>query len=108
MSAEHYINKYPSLDNLLTFAGATALSWMVTWVLLRAKSTLGVDRPDHWRKQHEKPISRLGGLPIFMALTAGFLFMEIRFSGFLARWKPMIISNCLIFAVGFIDDVKPQ
>lgn len=108
MSRLDYMNRYPSLDNLLTFVGAIVLSWGFTWVILRSRGTWGVDQPDSWRKLHEKPISRLGGLPIFIALLAGFLVMEWRFDGFLTRWLPLIISNIIIFAVGFVDDVKPQ
>lgn len=108
MSRQDYMNTYPSLVNLLIFAGAILLSWGVTWLLVRWKRPWGVDQPDEWRKHHEKPLSRVGGLPIFIALMAGFLVMELRFPGFLRRWWPLIISNIIIFAVGFVDDLKPQ
>ncbi len=108
MSEREYMNTYPSLVNLLTFAGAVALSWGVTRLLLRRKSNWGVDHPDEWRKHHHAPISRIGGLPIFIALMAGLLFMELRFEHFLSRWMPVIVTNVIIFAVGFMDDLKPQ
>jgi UDP-GlcNAc:undecaprenyl-phosphate GlcNAc-1-phosphate transferase len=108
MTRHDYMNTYPSLVNLLTFAGAMVMSWGVTWVLLRWKRTWGVDLPDDRRKHHERPVSRVGGLPIFIALVCGFLVTELRFDDFLRRWMPLIISNIIIFAVGFVDDLKPQ
>src|SRR4029078_4947471 len=62
MTRHDYMNTYPSLVNLLTFAGAMVMSWGVTWVLLRWKRTWGVDLPDDRRKHHERPVSRVGGL----------------------------------------------
>ncbi|OAI55365.1 hypothetical protein AYO49_05610 [Verrucomicrobiaceae bacterium SCGC AG-212-N21] len=102
------MNAYPSLVNLAIFAGSIFLSWAVTWSLLRWKGAWGVDRPDGGRKRHDRPIARVGGLPIFIALMTGFLIMELRFHDFMSRWWPLVVSNIIIFAVGFIDDLKPQ
>src|SRR4051812_36537219 len=108
MTRSEYMNTYPSLVNLLTFAGAMVLSWGGTCLLLRWKRTWGVDQPDERRKRHEKPLSRLGGLPIFVALMVGFVVMEVRFPDFLSRWWPLVVTNIIIFAVGIMDDLKPQ
>src|SRR6187431_1077707 len=76
MTRHDYMNTYPSLVNLMTFGGAMVLSWGVTWALVRWKRTWGVDLPDDRRKHHERPVSRVGGLPIFIALVCGFLVTE--------------------------------
>jgi UDP-GlcNAc:undecaprenyl-phosphate GlcNAc-1-phosphate transferase len=108
MSGQEYMNTYPSIANLAIFGGSIFLSWAMTWALLRWKGPWGVDRPDDRRKHHERPISRLGGLPIFIALLTGFFVMELRFPSFMSRWWPLVVTNLIIFAVGFIDDLKPQ
>src|SRR5262245_6008089 len=83
MSGQDYMNTYPSVVNLAIFAGSIFLSWVGTWAVLRWKGSWGVDRPDDRRKRHERPISRLGGLPIFIALMTGFIIMELRFPEFM-------------------------
>jgi UDP-GlcNAc:undecaprenyl-phosphate GlcNAc-1-phosphate transferase len=99
--------RYPSLVNVGILLGSLLLSVVCTWFLIRYPGKWGLDAPDQNRKLHEKPISRLGGLGIFITLCAGFVVMELRFSDFLQRWAPVIISNCIIFAIGFADDLRP-
>ncbi|RBP45332.1 UDP-GlcNAc:undecaprenyl-phosphate GlcNAc-1-phosphate transferase [Roseimicrobium gellanilyticum] len=99
--------RYPSLVNVGILLGALLLSAFCTWLLVRYRGSWGLDTPDQNRKFHEKPIPRLGGLGIFVTLVAGFLVMECRFPSFLERWAPVIISNCIIFAIGFADDIRP-
>lgn len=99
--------RYPSLVNVGILLGSLLLSAICTWSLLRWQGKWGLDAPDENRKKHEKPISRLGGLGIFITLCAGFFIMEMRFSDFLHRWAPVIISNCIMFAIGFADDLRP-
>lgn len=100
--------RYPSLVNLLTFFGAILLSALGTYLLLRRPLKWGVDLPDDRRKSHGKAISRLGGLPIFITLIVGLITMELRFPDFFSRWMPLIVTNVIIFAVGFVDDLRPQ
>ncbi|QIF04500.1 MraY family glycosyltransferase [Roseimicrobium sp. ORNL1] len=99
--------RYPSLVNVAILLGSLLLSTLCTWFLVRYQGRWGVDAPDQNRKLHEKPISRLGGLGIFVTLSAGFLIMELRFPDFLERWAPVVISNCIMFAIGFADDLRP-
>lgn len=98
----------PSTINILTFVGAIALSAVITALVLQKGSRWGMDQPDDRRKRHDAPIPRLGGLPLFITLMAGFVAMEIRFEEFFTRWMPLIVTNVIIFAVGFVDDLKPQ
>ena len=99
--------RYPSLVNVGVLVGSLLLSALCTWLLVRYRSSWGLDTPDQNRKLHDRPVSRLGGLGIFITLCAGFLVMELRFPDFLQRWAPVIISNCIIFAIGFADDIRP-
>lgn len=97
----------PSLINIVVFFSAIALSALGTALVLRQQWRWGMDAPDKKRKQHEKTVSRVGGLPIFLTLSSGFVFMAWRFPQFIENWWPIILTNSLIFAVGFIDDLKP-
>jgi UDP-GlcNAc:undecaprenyl-phosphate GlcNAc-1-phosphate transferase len=99
--------RYPSLVNVCILAGAFLLSTICTWLLVRYRQAWGLDTPDQNRKLHATPVSRVGGLGIFITLCAGFLVMELRFPDFLGRWAPVVISNCIIFAIGFADDLRP-
>ena len=80
---------------------------MATLLLLRHDGHLGRDEPDLHRKQHHRPVSRLGGLGIFATLTIGFVLLGIRLPNFFHAWLPIIIANTLMFSIGFLDDLKP-
>jgi len=96
------------IENIIFFLiGSLVLSTLGTWWVLRWRWRVGLDKPDSHRKSHEIPISRLGGLPIFVTLALGFAALIIRRPDFLGAWLPIILGNCVIFAVGFIDDIKP-
>ena len=92
---------------ILLFLGALGLSALATLLLLRHEGRLGRDEPDQHRKQHQRPVSRLGGLGIFATLTIGFVLLGIRLPNFFQAWLPIIIANTLMFSVGFLDDLKP-
>ena len=100
----------PSMPHMpelvIYFLLALAVSVLATIYILRRKSTVGMDAPDGRRKQHEKPIPRLGGAPIFLALMMGVTFM-LYFGR--VRWQeyaPLLLCNALIFSIGFFDDLK--
>lgn len=78
-----------------------------TWLILQRGGRIGLDEPDARRKLHEKPISRLGGAPIFLAV--GLASLVAGYIGGLGwtRWLPVAVCNALIFSVGFVDDLKP-
>ncbi len=82
------------------------LSVMGVIYIIRRKSTVGLDAPDGRRKNHDKPIPRLGGLPIFLAMVTGVIVMlyfgRVRSSEYL----PLLLCNGLMFSVGFFDDLK--
>ncbi|MCB1227493.1 MAG: undecaprenyl/decaprenyl-phosphate alpha-N-acetylglucosaminyl 1-phosphate transferase [Verrucomicrobiales bacterium] len=91
----------------MLFTGSLLISVLGILLILKRPQLLGVDSPDGYRKQHTKPISRLGGLPIFIALCSGFVVLAIRRPDFLGEWTPVIIGNVIVFGVGFLDDLHP-
>lgn len=101
----HYI-PLPSIHHTTVWGCAFLLSWLITkWILIRHLS-IGIDKPDGIRKMHGIPISRLGGLPIFVTLICGFMHTAWKIPGFLEVWWPLILCNTLIFLIGFLDDLK--
>lgn len=98
----------PSLDMISLLVAAITLSALGTFLIVRRRGSFGLDRPDNRRKSHDAPVPRLGGLPIFLTLLMGFGFAAMRFPNFSERWAAVIAANCLMFFVGFFDDVKPM
>jgi UDP-GlcNAc:undecaprenyl-phosphate GlcNAc-1-phosphate transferase len=89
------------------FAAACVLSVVTTAFILKTQQNIGIDVPDSRRKTHEKPVSRLGGAAIFVALLFG-LAIALQTRGIeWIRWWPLLICNGLVFAIGFLDDLKP-
>lgn len=68
---------------------------------------IGMDDPNATRKRHVQPVSRLGGLPIVMALTLGLVGILAVKDGHALNWSPVLIGSLLIFGLGFWDDLKP-
>jgi UDP-GlcNAc:undecaprenyl-phosphate GlcNAc-1-phosphate transferase len=98
----------PGLRELIAcFLGAALISLSGTLAIIRTPGKTGMDAPDGRRKRHEKPVSRLGGGPIFLALMVGALVLL--WLGFfdLHSLLPVLVSCALMFAVGFIDDLRP-
>lgn len=99
--------RVPSLMMWLVFSGAILVSTIGTWLIIWQKSGLGMDHPDQHRKLHVTAVPRLGGLPVFVALCLGFAFASWWLPDFFAQWWPIILTNLLIFSVGFADDLRP-
>ena len=97
----------PSLINTLVFLCALGICAYGTSVVLKRAGSIGLDEPDERRKSHAQPIARLGGLAIYLTLMAGFAFAALRMPGFLEKWWPVILTNTMLFAVGFADDLRP-
>ena len=55
------------------FGSTLLVAALGVWLIIRRGGTFGLDTPDSRRKFHEKPILRLGGAPIFVALMLGSL-----------------------------------
>jgi UDP-GlcNAc:undecaprenyl-phosphate GlcNAc-1-phosphate transferase len=69
---------------------------------------LGSDAPDLFRKSQSQPISRLGGMPIFLTLFAVLGALRITDNIHGTHFNALMVSNALMFSVGFIDDLSPK
>lgn len=102
-----FLDHLSAFHLIAIFSSALILAASGTLWLVKRRGVIGLDKPDARRKRHEKPIPRLGGLPIFVTLMigigAGISILDVSWS----RWQPVILCNTLIFLVGFADDVKP-
>ncbi|MDB6073726.1 MAG: undecaprenyl/decaprenyl-phosphate alpha-N-acetylglucosaminyl 1-phosphate transferase [Verrucomicrobiaceae bacterium] len=97
----------PSAKLMLVFLAALCLCAALTRLVLSRQKGIGFDAPDGHRKSHEKVISRLGGLPIFITLLAGLAFAMVNLENFPSDWWPLLLCNTLVFVLGFLDDLKP-
>lgn len=98
---------WPSLHVLSVFLAALGISALLTWLTLRYQSGVGMDQPDDHRKRHDKAISRLGGLPIFVTLSLGVTYAMAVLGSKADYLFPIFLCNALMFSVGFLDDLKP-
>ncbi|HYF34302.1 MAG TPA: MraY family glycosyltransferase, partial [Prosthecobacter sp.] len=89
------------------FAASAALTASCVIWILRKNAPIGLDAPDGRRKLHERPIPRIGGAPIFIALLIGWAVTLVNGRLEWSKWMPVILCNLLIFSVGFADDLKP-
>ena len=66
----------------------------------------GLDTPNETRKRHNKPISRLGGLPVVVTvmLSAIVILFIDRHRGW--QWLPVFSGCALMFGLGMWDDLK--
>jgi UDP-GlcNAc:undecaprenyl-phosphate GlcNAc-1-phosphate transferase len=95
-----------TLEMFIYFAVAVFISLVGTLLIVRSNSNIGMDSPDGRRKQHDRPISRLGGLTIFVVLILGVLVMLMMGRMRWMEWAPILLCNALMFSVGFFDDLK--
>ncbi len=92
---------------LVSFISAVVATWLCEKIALR----LGiVDKPDNLVKTHRKPIPYLGGVGIFIGLTAGILmalfYLPADYPPITRKWLLGIISaGAIVCAVGCIDDI---
>lgn len=95
------------LDAALFFGGAVLVSALAVFAVLKMNLGIAMDAPDARRKFHGKPISRLGGGPIFLTLLLGAVAASFYGAVDWDRWLALAVCNTLIFSVGFVDDLKP-
>lgn len=88
------------------FAMAALVSALATLFILKTQQTAGMDKPDALRKTHSRPVSRLGGAAIFLAVIVGMAAALQAQDITWERWWPVILCNTLMFGVGFLDDLK--
>ncbi|MHB9154217.1 MAG: glycosyltransferase family 4 protein [Endomicrobiales bacterium] len=95
------------LDNvrwLYVFILAFTLSQLFTPLAVSLAWRFNIlDRPDFARKIHTRPIPRLGGLAIFLAV----LLSTLRNYQFSRELTGLVIGSSIIYILGLIDDVRP-
>jgi UDP-GlcNAc:undecaprenyl-phosphate GlcNAc-1-phosphate transferase len=95
---------------LLLGVCSAVLALMLTPVIGRGSTLLGlVDAPDH-RKVHVQSVPRLGGLAVVLAAALSTILVAVARPDLLdpALWpavRPFLIAGGLIFLIGLIDDV---
>ncbi len=85
------------LTFLLCFLTAVAVTPLVKNFAIKIGAT---DKPNH-RKVHQKLMPRLGGLAIYIAFLAGFIFLQPD-SQYL---MPILLGSFVIIVTGFLDDM---
>lgn len=85
------------------------VGWGVVFVLTPSIIRLGVgiDVSDEFRKKHDGKISRLGGIPLFVAFLIGNLGLYIGQAKMGPGWGAMVCCTSLMFGIGLWDDFKP-
>ncbi len=99
-----------ALLGLISFLAALVLTPLVRNLALR----MGwVDRPDPKRRVHQRPVPRVGGVPILAAcvLAIGLLLLsplaggEVVQAGLPLAWR-IFPAAALVFLVGLLDDLR--
>jgi UDP-GlcNAc:undecaprenyl-phosphate GlcNAc-1-phosphate transferase len=96
------------IRSLYFFGGSFLVALIVTALLIRYwKFSYGVDHPDSHRKQHGRPILRLGGIPIFGVFFVCMAGVPFYLDRAFHVWAPILLTSTLIFLLGLADDFKP-
>jgi UDP-GlcNAc:undecaprenyl-phosphate GlcNAc-1-phosphate transferase len=93
---------------------AFLFSLLLTPLVRDTFTRLGVvDHPDRFRKHHQHPIPRVGGIAIAVSYLAALgvgLLLPFTYSASVARFLPdvwkLLPAAAIIFAVGLLDDLK--
>jgi UDP-GlcNAc:undecaprenyl-phosphate GlcNAc-1-phosphate transferase len=71
---------------------------LVVRTLARRKGIVARPRQDRW---HQKPTAMLGGIAIYLAFVAGYIF----FAPLLPNSYPILLAASLLFIAGLLDDI---
>lgn len=98
--------KEPMYDVILSFITAFSLTYLVIPSIIRvAKSKHIYDEPDEFRRSHDAPVPRLGGIAIFAGVVLS-VTLWTPFQVF-AGLQYILCALVIIFLVGFHDDIQP-
>lgn len=102
------------MDCVIGFVIAFVLSFALTPFVKKLAYKIGaIDVPKDNRRMHKKPIPRLGGLAIFIAIMIALIFgiissyIEGNTFIFDNRIIGFILGSTMIVVMGLVDDVKP-
>ena len=96
---------------LLLASGSAGLALLLTPLIGRAATRLGLVDAPSGRKVHARPIPRLGGLAVVFAAGLAMVAMPMLRPGSIEplHWqalRPFLLAAGLVFAAGLIDDVR--
>ncbi len=94
--------------NLVPFLAALLAASLLTPLAMRAAVRLGViDHPDRGLKRHKAPTPYLGGVAIYLAVTATVLAAKVSQSGSPRGVVGMLAGGTAVFLLGLWDDFAP-
>jgi len=87
---------------VLAFAISCAVSYFISPLVMKFANLVGaVDVPKDERRMHKKPLTRLGGLSIFLGFMAAvFIFNDISL-----QVAGILIGSVIIVVLGILDDI---
>ena len=93
---------------LLFFCLGCLIALLCTpWVIRLSEKGIGLDAPDQTRKRHLRPISRLGGLPVMLAVTVGLVLIVCSGEVSVSSWFPILLGSVMMYGLGLWDDLRP-
>jgi UDP-GlcNAc:undecaprenyl-phosphate GlcNAc-1-phosphate transferase len=96
------------LSLLLFLLGFLICVLLTPWVIqLAQRGNIGLDAPDQTRKRHDRPIPRLGGMPIIFALSIGLFLILGASPGSASSFFPVLLGSLCMCGLGLWDDFKP-
>lgn len=86
----------------LAFVVASVVSYFISPFIMRFAKLVGaVDVPEDERRMHKKPVTRLGGLSIFL----GFMIAVFIFNDISNQVAGILIGAVIIVVLGVLDDI---
>jgi len=96
------------LSLLLFLLGFLICVLLTPWVIrLAQRGNIGLDAPDETRKRHDRPIPRLGGMPIICALSIGLLLILGARPDCATSFFPVLLGSLCMCGLGLWDDFQP-
>lgn len=89
-------------DYLLVFAGALVLAIGATPLARRLASQVGVIDQPETRKIHRRPVPRLGGMAIFLAVVVAALLLGRRYN--FTQFGSILVGATGVSFLGLVDD----
>lgn len=100
--------KYLIINILVFLVSAVITIYFVPIVRKIGLKLNFIDKPNE-RKQHKKPLVRIGGLALILGFYFAITFIFFTFDDyskiFNTNYIPLLILSFLIFSLGFIDDI---
>ena len=77
------------------------------WTMRFSARGIGLDEPHQTRKRHLRPISRLGGMPVMLAMSVSLVLIVLSGEVRVSNWFPILLGSVMMYGLGLWDDLKP-